>query len=531
MMRIDAMKQLVYCLLPFVLCGTLQAQSLWQKAYGGFNVEFCWSMIHNNNNTYTLVGSTSSYGPQNSNIYLLQLNSNGDTLWSNAIGGTLSESGYGIQQTPDSGFMVAGNTYSYGQGSADAFLVKTNSAGQLQWTKTYGGSNNEDIVDVQLTPIGGVLMLGSSSSFPGTTSFDIYIIQTDAGGDTLWIRTYGDVLQDHGLAITPTSDGAYVVTGYTQSFGVGGDEAYLLKINTSGDVQWFRTYGGGGSDTGNDVIETSDGGLMMAGKTHSFGMADGDIYLVRTTAVGDTLWTRAYGGSGTDVCRQIQQTADGGYVLTGETFSDGAGHSDIFLMKIDSVGNQLWTKAYGGTEFDVGMRLTTTNEGYIIAGYSNTFGQGGYDAYFVKTDSLGYSGCNETTINFNTTKPPTQVTTPTINVSPTTTIVTAPQPGQEYGGSTTPLCIGTTGIDEMLPIQSLQIYPNPTSHEATIVLPSVGSGYSLSIYTAQGALVRTMSNITTKRITINRAQLARGLYLLQVANNQHIIANGKLMVE
>jgi hypothetical protein len=167
---------------------------------------------------------------------------------------------------------------------------------------------------------------------------DFYLIKTDSSGDTLWTRTYGGDDIDEGFSVQQTADGGYVIAGVTESFGAGDMDVYLIKTDSSFDTLWTRTYSGEGDDHGYSVQQTDDGGYVIAGFTESFGAGEEDVYLIKTDSSGDTLWTRTYGGVGFDYGRSVQQTEDGGYVIAGYTNSFGAGGADVYLIKTDPDG-------------------------------------------------------------------------------------------------------------------------------------------------------------------------------------------------
>jgi len=156
---------------------------------------------------------------------------------------------------------------------------------------------------------------------------------------TSWWRTYGGTTYDEGCSVQQTSDGGYIIAGHTLSFGAGRDDVYLIKTDASGDTQWTRTYGGTSYDFGCSVQQTSDSGYIIAGLTMSFGSGNGDVYLIKTNASGDTLWTKTYGGMNDDFGYSVRQTSDGGYIVAGLTGSFGAGSDDVYHIKTDANGN------------------------------------------------------------------------------------------------------------------------------------------------------------------------------------------------
>jgi len=309
-----------------------------------------------------------------------------DTLWTKTYGGADKDYGYSVQQTSDGGFIITGYTESFGAGGYDVYLIKADSSGDTLWTKTYGGANDDYGRSVRQTSDGGFLITGGTYPF-GAGAYDVYLIKADSSGDTLWTKTYGGTDTDIGESVQQTSDGGYIIAGYTHSFGAGENDVYLIKADSSGDTLWTKTYGGADADYGYSVQQTSDGGYIIAGGTISFGAGESDVYLIKADSSGDTLWTKTYGGADADYGYSVQQTSDGGYIIAGGTISFGAGESDVYIIKADSSGDALWTKTYGGTDYDNGHSVQQTSDGgYIIAGRTESFGAGSRDVYLIKTE-------------------------------------------------------------------------------------------------------------------------------------------------
>jgi len=313
-----------------------------------------------------------------------------DTLWTRTHGGTRNDGANAVQQTADGGYIVAGETNSFGAGEDDFYLVKTNSQGDTIWTRAYREILGGWAYSVQQTTDGGYIVAGYTPFFPGYYC-DFYLVKTNSQGDTLWTRIYGGTHDDRAYSVQQTTDGGYIVAGFTYSFGAGWRDFYLVKTNNQGDTLWTRTYGGSSDDMACSIQQTTDGGYIMAGRTGSFGAGNWDFYLVKTNSQGDTLWTRTYGGTGSDEAYSVQQTNDGGYIIAGSTESFGAGSVDFYLVKTDSQGDTLWTRTYGGLYADgaYSVQRDTTDGGYIVAGWTYSFGVGGTDFYLVKTNSHG----------------------------------------------------------------------------------------------------------------------------------------------
>ncbi|HTW90478.1 MAG TPA: hypothetical protein VMH22_02075 [bacterium] len=370
----------------------------WRRDYGGTNHDEGRSVQQTADGGYVIVGYTTSFGAGGADVYLIKTDAEGDTLWTRTYGGTRDDWGNCVQQTSDGGYIVAGWTASFGAGNRDVYLVKTNASGDTLWTRTYGGVNEDEGNSVRQTADGGYVVAGHTYSF-GAEHGDVYIIKTDAQGDTLWSRIYGGSSYDEGNSVQQTTDGGYIAAGYTYSFGGGTPttcNVYLVRTNASGDTLWTNTYGDSLDDRGSSVQQTADSGYIITGFTCSFGAGGGDVYLIKTNAQGDTLWTRTYGGRNEDEGYSVRQTADSGYIITGFTSSFGAGSGDVYLIKTNAQGDTLWTRTYGGANDDEGYSVQqTADSGYIITGCTYSFGAGGGDVYLIKTDANGNVGIEE----------------------------------------------------------------------------------------------------------------------------------------
>ena len=389
---------LITLLTAIYLTSIASAQTSWLRTYGGTNDDGGESVQQTTDGGFIIAGCTESFGAGGADFYLIKTDDSGDTLWTKTYGGTGYDYGNFVRQTTDGGYIVVGCTKSFGTGGYDVYLVKTNNSGDTLWTRTYGGESDEWGCSIRQTTDGGYVIAGITGSL-GVDTADVYLLKTNASGDTLWTRTYGGTGFDWGNSVQQTTDGGYIIAGFTYSFGVGtpgSDNVYLIKTNASGGTLWTRTYGGTGFDWGNSVQQTTDGGYIIAGTTSTFGAGSDDVYLVKTNAQGDTLWTRTYGGTGEDYGNSVQQTSDGGYIIAGWTESFGAGLTDVYLIKTNASGDSLWTRTYGGTSYDEGNSVQQTKDGgYVIAGYTTSSGTGNVDVYLIKTDSLGDVGVAE----------------------------------------------------------------------------------------------------------------------------------------
>lgn len=379
-----------------LICSTsLNAQSapdtLWTKTFGGTGSDRGECVCLAIDGGYIIAGSTRSFGAGSADVWLIKTDTNGDTLWTRTYGGTDTDRGFSVCQSTNEGYSIAGYTSSFGAGGNDVYFIKVDINGDTLWTKTYGGTGSDRSLSVCQTTDGEYIIAGYTNSY-GTGGNDVYIIKANTNGDTLWTRTYGGINNDWGRSVCQTSDGGYVITGETLSYGVGLYDVYLIKIDVNGDTLWTKTYGGAGNDYGFSVCETMDDDLLITGYTSSFGAAFGDVYLIRTNATGDTLWTKTYGDYYTECGYSVCETTTGRYIIVGETWSFGVGQGDVYLIKTDTEGGIIWTKTIGGLNNDHGYSVRqTADDGFIITGYTDSFGAGGNVVYLIKiaTDPVG----------------------------------------------------------------------------------------------------------------------------------------------
>jgi len=378
-----AMVGLAAILMP----STLPAQVTFQRTYGGTGNDEGLSVQLTADGGYIIAGSTTSYGAGGGDVYLIKTNAAGDTQWTRAYGGSDYDAAYSVQQTLDSGYIIAGETWSFSV-AGDVYLIKTDANGDTLWTRTLGGASEGSGWSVQQTIDSGYIITGYVDT-SGSGLSDVYLIKTNADGDTLWSKTYGGAEGDGGLSVQQTADSGYIIVGGTASFGAGNGDIYLIKTDGAGDTVWTMTYGGTGFDLGMSVQQTADGGYILAGATRSFGEGGEDAYVIKTDANGDTLWTRTCGGTSDERANSVRQIPGGGYILAGRTASFGVG-GDVYLIMTSASGDTQWTRTFGGGENDGGNSVRqTADKGYVIGGSTRSYGAGGADVFLIKTDSLG----------------------------------------------------------------------------------------------------------------------------------------------
>jgi len=379
---------LVICHLTFVIA--VPAQITFERTYGGTSHEEGRSVCQTSDGGYISVGYTNSFGAGLDDVYLIKIDSLGDTLWTKTYGDSSWDYGSSIRQTSDGGYIIVGYTSSFGTGPVDIYLIKTNSSGESLWTKTYGNTGYDLGYAIQEVSDGGFIFTGFSESLVGDA--DVYLVRTNSLGDIIWTKTYGGTSSDIGYSIQQTSDGGFIISGLTYSFSPGGSLVYLIKTDSLGDTLWTRTYDDTLGNIGYSVQQTSDKDYIITGTVYdTFGLNNWDIFLIKTDSLGNILWSRTYGGNNWDESGSVQETSDGGYIIAGWTNSFGAGFVDVYLIKTNSSGDTLWTKTYGSSSgSDRGYSAQKTSDGgLIIVGDTDPLSRGLYDLYLIKTDSLG----------------------------------------------------------------------------------------------------------------------------------------------
>jgi hypothetical protein len=326
---------------------------------------------------YIISGETYSTGNGSYDVYFIKTDGNGIEQWNKTFGGTDQDWSRSVQQTTDGGYIIIGTTTSFGNGNEDVYLIKTDGNGIEQWNRTFGGTNNDRGCSVQQTTDGGYIITGITMSF-GNGNEDVYLIKTDGNGIEQWNKTFGEIGLDWGYSVQQTTDGGYVIAGWALQ------DIFLIKTDGNGIEQWNKTFGGAGLDWGFSVKQTTDGGYIIAGKTISFGNGSYDVYLIKTDGNGIEQWNRTFGGTNNDGAYSVQQTTDGGYIIAGMTESFGNGNEDVYLIKTDGNGVEQWNQTFGDINDDGGNSVQqTTDGGYVITGWTL------WDIYLIKTDGNG----------------------------------------------------------------------------------------------------------------------------------------------
>jgi len=284
------------------------------------------------------------------------------------------------------GYILAGVTNNSNITDCDLYVMKTDNNGNIVWEKTFGGTKPEYAYSMCETTDGKYLIVGYSQSFGGG-DYDIYLVKIDGSGNKIWEKTYGGFGNDEGTGIVQTNDGNYVIVGTTSS-NTSSQDAFLMKVDGTGTVLWTKYYGGSNKEFGNALKQCSDNGFIFTGQTLSYGQG-GDTYLVRTNSSGDTLWTKYFSDPLADEGVSVVENGDGTFTFAVRD-STAAKDIDLKIMKTDASGNVVWTKTYGASQKDTPKTIASTSDGgYIVGAISRSFGWINPDMWLLKLNAAG----------------------------------------------------------------------------------------------------------------------------------------------
>ena len=371
--------------------------TVWTRTFGGNNTDDGYSIDKISDAEFILIGYTASYGNGAEDVWLLKVNNHGDSIWTRTYGTSDEEYGRDVSMTNDEGFVITGQKGGFPFRS-QVLTIKTDSMGNEQWSGTYGGCFANAIR--QTTDYGYVSV--------GCTPWEWYLLRYNSSGDTLWTSSYSDGYNNYcydvqEYLLDPNDEIYYLMVGCTGagSYDFSWD-VYFLKVDETGEDFGGKRYGDpdyGPDDWASTIEPTMDGNFIVGASTMTLGVGGYDIWLMKITPDGDTLWTRTYGGRDNDIAVHAIETEDGGYIIVGYTESFGLGGMDVYIVRTNSIGDTLWTKTIGGPNDDCGRKIVATSKGeYMIVGYTESYGAGNRDLYLIKLASESV-GIDEDIIN------------------------------------------------------------------------------------------------------------------------------------
>lgn len=350
-----------------------EPSTTWAAVYGGISSSGAnrVTISHANaiaiapNGDIVIVGNTFGFGAGGSDFWVLRLSGKGSVIWQKTFGGSDDDYANAVAIAPNGDIVVVGDTSSFGAGGWDTWIIRLDGKGNVKWEKTYGGEDDEYTNAVAIAPNGDIITAGSTSSF-GAGNADLWIMRLSANGDVKWQMTYGGTGDDEAYAVALAPDGNIVVSGYTESFGAGDWDAWILRLSGNGNVIWQKTYGGKKTDEANAVAIAGNGDIVVAGDTSSFGAGASDAWVLRLDGDGNVKWAKAYGGKKDDYANAVALTSSGDIIVAGGTYSFGAGGKDLWVLKLDDKGNMKWEKTYGEKHDDTANGVTVAPNGDIL---------------------------------------------------------------------------------------------------------------------------------------------------------------------
>ena len=369
----------------------VKAENLtFEKTWGGTDSERGYAVARDPSGNIYITGYTKSFGAGDLDVFLLKYDSSGTLQWQKTWDGRgADEEAYAVAVDSSSNIYITGRTYGFGTVCAYVFLLKYDSSGTLQWQKTWGGTGCNYGYGIAVDSSSNIYITGTTDSF-GAGDHDVLLLKYDSSGTLQWQKRWGDTGVDEGMAVAVDSSSNIYITGYTDSFGAGLLDALLLKYDSSGNLKWQKTWGGGSDDDCMAIAMDASGNIYITGETESFGAGLWDVLLLKYDSSGTLQWQKTWGGGSDDDCMAIAMDASGNIYITGETESFGAGWFDVLLLKYDSSGNIQWQKTYGGAGSDGGYAVAVDSSSNIyITGTTDSFGAGDHDVLLLKYDSSG----------------------------------------------------------------------------------------------------------------------------------------------
>lgn len=530
------MKKNLRFLIALVFISSFSFAQTFQVQYGTTHNEDAYALDITPDNGFILSGSSSGNGTGGTDAMLTKTDSVGVMQWSKLYGGTGNELAIYVKSIPGGGYVFSGETFS-ADPAGDAFIARTDANGNLLWWKNYGTPGYDIAYDIKPLANGNFIISGLVEN--PISSYDGFIMLADANGDSIWTRTFSGAGYEHAVKVIPTSDNGFLFCGkmFTYANVPGWSDVWLVKTDANGDTLWTNIIGGPVWEEAMDVIE-SNGGYVFCGGESSFGSGYYDVFLMKTDLSGNLLWSKSYGGAYIEDCYSLVEVPSGGYAMAGytETFgpgnSRGTDSSNAFVIRTDFNGDTLWTMSYGGLEKEECFSIANTSDGgFAIGGYTGSFGDS-LNAYIFKIDSMGYSGCNEQRAHPDVLTNSAYVQTHhsvdvTSGLSKTVPTITTSAPATIHH---TTLCFPLE-IAQLENASPLSIYPNPANDRVTFDWNADGHGdaITISVSNSLGECVKTETKNFSASASLSTVGLPDGIYFFNLRSGNES-ANVKIIV-
>jgi hypothetical protein len=461
----------------FALPGAF-AQKQTEGRLGKSFLDVVYSCAAANDGGYILTGLThnginDAYG----DIMVIKTLSSGDTSWTFTCGGPKLEGGNCVIQTADGGYMVSGHTEDFGARDCDAFLMKLDKNGRQQWLKVYGGDEDDICEGTIEMPNGDFVFAGITASWGVVGRRHVYFVRTNSSGDTVWTKNYGGTGTEYGYSITGMAKGGFLAAGFSNSWGSGEEDGWLLRLNDNGDTLWTRLYKNGGNTRFYKILPALDNGFMLAGFTTQTKTCKTQGLIVKLDAEGNELWKKTYGDTAQRIAfHDAVQLPNGNFIFAGSDFeSDTTGNA--YILATDEKGNTISSQLCGGNYSLANCVAAQGNNSFLIAGLTGKFDHDG-DFYWMETD------------NTSSGVPAVKVAVP-------------------------------------------RIYPNPVRDRSVVILPE-SEAYQpclMEVINTSGIIVYSRANIAAKDLVIQRSIFAPGNYLLRISCEDGKVYKGRFTIE
>ncbi|MDT8394160.1 MAG: gliding motility-associated C-terminal domain-containing protein [Bacteroidales bacterium] len=387
----------------FLIVGTAKsvfAQDEYHLVIGGEYDDNCRSALPTPDNGLMIMGSTSSYGSGDQDILISRIDSLGYIIWNKIIGTVDRDLGYFLKPDHNGGYIAICWVNVTPPSYDDWYIIKFDLDGNITQEKFFGGGSDDEVHSFCLTDDGGYVFAGNTRSF-GIIESDMFIVKTDSALTVEWSKAFDAGAREHSRGVKQTASGNYIILVNTYE---PTQNLYLLFLTPAGDLIWSRQFGVSGLDYGWSVVIAEDGNFIVCGYTENFGAQASDILVFKISPSGNVIWAKIYGGTGNEIAYDIESTVPGRYMISATTTSFGNGMEDFLMMQINEDGDLINAHTYGGTgeEFQPFMDKAQNN-GLSVSGATNSYGEGGFDIYIIKTDSDGASCCGQELTELNVT--------------------------------------------------------------------------------------------------------------------------------
>lgn len=475
---------------------------------------------------YLLNGATTSFGQGSADAMLSALDASGNIVWSRVYGTAGYDNSEYAVVTAEGGIVCTGRLNITG-GNEDALVFKTDSLGYLLWAKAYGGASADGFAYVAEAGNGDLLFVGATQSVPGTLN-SLFLMRTDANGDTIFTKVFDTASRDIGLCVAETADSGLVVAGklvYNNWAGLEQSNALVMKTDRNGNLLWSRMYGDTLWEELASIVPLADGGFIAAGTSVGNGPGRYECWLLRLDSIGDVLWSKTYGGIGDEAAYTVIADPDGDFVLSGYSNSLGYGHRtagddamNVVLIKTDANGDTLWCRAYGDGLQDEAYRSSKADDGgYLISGFTTSYTPANLSQMLlIHTDSLGWTGCHEQAIQ-------PVVTTATYVPTDTSMILysgmTVSNPGYLEAAATPVsddacLILETNELDL---ITGIRLFPNPAADLVNVEVPMASAAETVELLDLSGRLLQR-ERIFGGKARLDLSAFSAGCYLLRAGS-------------